>query len=101
MSSPNAVDVLNTPRGGETAFYERKLMVEVWYPSNLAGGEPAGIYKAITRNPEIIATLYGRAVRDAEPLREQGPYPLIIISHGYPGNRYLLSHAGEHLASKG
>ena len=36
VSSPNAVDVLNTPRGGETAFYERKLTVEVWYPSNLS-----------------------------------------------------------------
>ena len=101
VSSPNAVDVLNTPRGGETAFYERKLTVEVWYPSNLAGAEPGGTYRAITRNPEITATLYGRAVRDAEPLREHGPYPLVIISHGYPGNRYLLSHAGENLASKG
>jgi predicted dienelactone hydrolase len=26
---------------------------------------------------------------------------LVIISHGYPGNRYLLSHMGENLASKG
>ncbi len=101
VSSPGAVDVLNTMRGGETAFYERKLAVEVWYPANLAGAEPGGTYKAITRNPQITATLYGRAVRDAEPLTEQGPYPLIIISHGYPGNRYLLSHAGENLASKG
>ena len=25
----------------------------------------------------------------------------MIISHGYPGNRYLLSHLGENLASKG
>ena len=25
----------------------------------------------------------------------------VIISHGYPGNRYLLSHLGENLASKG
>jgi predicted dienelactone hydrolase len=28
-------------------------------------------------------------------------FPLVIISHGYPGNRYLLSHLGENLASKG
>jgi dienelactone hydrolase len=26
---------------------------------------------------------------------------LVIISHGYPGNRFLLSHLGENLASKG
>ena len=30
-----------------------------------------------------------------------GGYPLVIISHGYPGNRFLMSHIGENLASKG
>ena len=101
VSSPDAVDVLSTPRGGETAVYERRLTVEVWYPADLAGGEPGGTYKAITRNPQITATLRGRASRNADALVGAGPYPLIIISHGYPGNRYLLSHAGENLASKG
>ena len=101
VSSPDAVDVLSTPRGGETAFYDRRLTVEVWYPADLAGGEPGGTYEAITRNPQITATLQGRAARNSEALVELGPYPLIIISHGYPGNRYLLSHAGENLASKG
>ena len=101
VSSPDAVDVLSTPRGGETAVYERRLTVEVWYPADLAGGEPGGTYKAITRNPQITATLRGRASRNADALVGAGPYPLIIISHGYPGNRYLLSHTGENLASKG
>ena len=101
VSSPDAVDVLSTPRGGETAVYERGLTVEVWYPADLAGGEPGGTYEAITRNPQITATLRGRASRNADALVGAGPYPLIIISHGYPGNRYLLSHTGENLASKG
>ena len=101
VSSPDAVDVLSTPRGGETAVYERRLTVEVWYPADLAGGEPGGTYEAITRNPQITATLRGRAARNADALAGAGPYPLIIISHGYPGNRYLLSHTGENLASKG
>ena len=101
VSSPDAVDVLSTPRGGETAVYERRLTVEVWYPADLAGGEPGGTYEAITRNPQITATLRGRASRNADALVGAAPYPLIIISHGYPGNRYLLSHAGENLASKG
>jgi predicted dienelactone hydrolase len=39
-------------------------------------------------------------VRDAAP-DSTGKYPLVILSHGYPGNRYLLSHLGENLASKG
>ena len=40
-------------------------------------------------------------MRDAAPLTAGGPFPLVIISHGYPGNRYLMSHLGENLASKG
>ena len=70
VSSPDAVDVLSTPRGGETAFYDRRLTVEVWYPADLAGGEPGGTYEAITRNPQITATLQGRAARNAEALVE-------------------------------
>ena len=39
-------------------------------------------------------------MRDAPPTQGQR-FPLVIVSHGYPGNRYLLSHLGENLASKG
>lgn len=39
-------------------------------------------------------------MRDAAPAAGT-TYPLIIISHGYPGNRFLLSHLAENLASKG
>ncbi|MEQ8955903.1 MAG: dienelactone hydrolase, partial [Gammaproteobacteria bacterium] len=99
--APNRVDVLNTPRGGETAYYDRMLTLEIWYPAQLNGVQPGTEYQAITRNPEITAVLSGRAVRDAQVFADDGPYPLVIISHGYPGNRYLLSHLGENLASKG
>jgi predicted dienelactone hydrolase len=97
----NRVDILNTARGGETAYYDRKLTLEIWYPADFQGQEPGTQYQAITRNPEITATLYGRAVRGAQPQYQDGPYPLLIISHGYPGNRFLMSHTGENLASKG
>ena len=40
-------------------------------------------------------------MRDAAPAAAAGGYPLVILSHGYPGNRYLLGHLGENLASKG
>jgi len=46
-------------------------------------------------------TLHGQACGDAAPLATEAPFPLVIISHGYPGNRYLMSHLGENLASKG
>ena len=102
VSEAGRADILNTERGGETSSYDRQLTLEVWYPAQLAADAPiGGSYQAITRNPEITATLHGKAVRDAEPLVSDGPYPLVIISHGYPGNRFLMSHSGENLASKG
>lgn len=55
----------------------------------------------LTRDPSIHATLSGQAVRGAAPQLESVPFPLVVISHGYPGNRFLMSHLGENLASKG
>ena len=80
---PNRIDILNTARGGDSVLYDRPLTLEIWYPAELASGEsPGGEYQAITRNPEIIATLTGKAVRDAKPLTAEGEFPLVIISHG-------------------
>jgi predicted dienelactone hydrolase len=102
FTDPNRPDVLNTTADNEIAIYDRTLTVEVWYPALLADGQsPGGQYKAITRNPAVTATLNGRAVRDAVALPGTGTLPLVIVSHGYPGNRYLMSHLGENLASKG
>jgi predicted dienelactone hydrolase len=95
-------DILNTQEGSPTARYDRTLTLEVWYPAALAAGQkPGGDYRAIARDPAITVTLHGQAVRDAAPLTSEAPFPLVIISHGYPGNRYLMSHLGENLASKG
>lgn len=93
-------DILNTKNGGPVARYDRTLTLEVWYPAVLAAGQqPGGEYRVVTRDPAITATLRGRAVRDAATAA--GPFPLVIISHGYPGNRFLMAHIGENLASKG
>jgi predicted dienelactone hydrolase len=43
----------------------------------------------------------GRALRDAAPDLKQAPFPLVIVSHGYPGSRVLLTYLTENLASKG
>ncbi len=95
-------DVLNMRNGEETPRYDRSLTLEIWYPAQLAAGQTPGTqYQARTRNLAVTATLNGRAVRDADPLSTDNRFPLVIISHGYPGNRYLLSHLGENLASKG
>lgn len=95
-------DILNTKEGGPVARYDRALTLEVWYPAALvAGQQPGGEYRVITRDPAITVTVRGQAVRDAAPQRAGGAFPLVMISHGYPGNRYLMSHVGENLASKG
>lgn len=100
VTDKNRPDIVNTKEGGPVARYDRALTIEAWYPAALAAGQqPGGEYRVITRDPSITATIRGRAVRDAAPLA--GNYPLVIISHGYPGNRYLMSHIGENLASKG
>jgi predicted dienelactone hydrolase len=98
----NRPDILKTKPGGPTARYDRTLTLEVWYPAALAAGQkPGGDYRAITRDPSVIAALHGKAVRDAAPLTNDGAFPLVIVSHGYPGNRFLMSHLCENLASKG
>lgn len=98
----NRPDILNTKEGAPTARSDRRFTLEIWYPAALAPGQPrGGDYRAVTRDPAVVVTLHGQAVRDAAPLATDGAFPLIIISHGYPGNRYLLSHLGENLASKG
>ena len=109
VTDQNRPDILNTKEGAPTVRYDRTLTLEVWYPATLAAGQkPGGEYKVITRDPAVTATLHGQAVRDAAPRLRQGAgvqapggYPLVIISHGYPGNRFLMSHIGENLASKG
>jgi predicted dienelactone hydrolase len=95
-------DILNVRVGEDTPLYDRQLTVEVWYPAQLAAGQPAaGSYQTLTRNTDLTATLNGRAVRDADALTTDGAFPLVVVSHGYPGNRMLMSHLGENLASKG
>lgn len=98
----NQLDIVNAKADGTTPTYNRPLTVEVWYPAKLAAGQAAaGEYKAMTRDGKTTVSLFGKAVRGAAADASGGPYPLIIMSHGYPGNRFLLSHLGENLSSKG
>jgi predicted dienelactone hydrolase len=102
VTDKNRPDILSIKEGGPIVRYDRTLTLEVWYPATLtAGQKPGGEYRVITRDPAVQATLHGKAVRDGGIKKEGGPFPLVIISHGYPGNRFLMSHIGENLASKG
>ena len=91
FTNPNQLDVVNAKADGTTPTYNRPLTVEVWYPAKLVAGQAAaGEYKAMTRYGKTTVSLFGKAVRDASADASGGPYPLIIMSHGYPGNRFLL-----------
>lgn len=98
VTIPDSVDVLNVT-GNEVPRYDRPLTLEVWYPA-APGTEQGGTYTALLRDGATEVTLTGQAARDAAPA-SGARFPLVIISHGYPGNRYLMSHLGENLASKG
>jgi predicted dienelactone hydrolase len=98
VTIPDSIDVLKID-GAPVPRYDRPLTLEVWYPA-AQGTVPGGTYRAIIRDGVTEVTLTGQAVRDAPPASGTR-FPLIVISHGYPGNRYLMSHLGENLASKG
>ncbi|RAJ12846.1 alpha/beta hydrolase family protein [Arenibacter echinorum] len=100
-------DVLNS-KNGIDPIYDRPLKVEVWYPAQLAtGAQETVIYNEVmgtahdSLRPLTPFTFKGRAFRDAAPLTTNGSFPLLVVSHGYVGSRYLMTYLTENLASKG
>jgi len=107
--NPGQIDIVNYVEGEDVPTYDRPLTVEIWYPAIIPEGVEAYTeYESMLGRPNIDETRPaipfnwpGRALRDAEPDLSGGPYPLVIVAHGYPGNRYLLTYLTENLASKG
>ncbi|MBE0414482.1 alpha/beta fold hydrolase [Yoonia sp.] len=99
FTNPDQIDVANTGETGVPPVYDRSLTVEIWYPAT-DDTTPGGIYQTVLRDGVTPATLTGQAARDATPDSAQ-TFPLVVISHGYPGNRYLMSPLAENIASKG
>lgn len=100
--NPDQIDVLKIDPAADKPDplpkYDRPLTVEVWYPAQKdAKGE--NTLNVFLRDGKTEVEIEGQAVRDAEPEGEN--HPLVVISHGYPGNRFLMSHLAENLASKG
>ncbi|GLQ26919.1 alpha/beta hydrolase family protein [Sulfitobacter pacificus] len=103
MVNPGQIDILSidpaADKPAELPTYDRPLTVEMWYPA-AEGASGDTTFKAYLRDGTTEVSLTGRAMRDATPAEAAG-YPLVLISHGYPGNRFLLSHLAENIASKG
>ncbi len=107
LVNPAQVDILNS-KGGKDGMYDRPLTVEVWYPAEVSSGTEVSVaYEDLmgthgdSLRPLIPFTFKGRAVRDAAPKISKGVFPLIVVSHGYVGSRYLMTYLTENLASKG
>ena len=100
---PDQPDIVHIEAGKPIPRYDRKLTVEIWYPAEIPAGAKGGDYTGVfLRDGETQVTLHGQALRDAAPKTpDAAGYPLVIISHGYPGNRFLLSPLAENLATKG
>lgn len=105
----NELDILNWSEDNPAPAYDRRLRLEVWYPARLRARE-----RAVTTYSDVLGsglgnperplrpfTFSGRAARGALPRLDGGPYPLVIVSHGYPGSRVLMTYLTENLASKG
>jgi predicted dienelactone hydrolase len=106
--NPNQIDILNYSEENPDPRYDRPLTLEVWYPAIRPGKKPevttySDVLGSGPGNPDrplIPFEFAGRALRNAKP-DSGGSYPLVIVSHGYPGSRVLLTYLTENLASKG
>jgi predicted dienelactone hydrolase len=109
VTNPDQLDVVHY-NGTDVVTYDRPLPLMVWYPATIPGKVPelttytddlgSGPGSAASR-PIIPFEFPGRARRNAKPDPSGGPYPLVIVSHGYPGSDVLLTNITENIASKG
>ena len=110
ISHPNQPDILHFDKQtGKAPLYDRPLTLEVWYPAIIPPdqNERTTYTSAVpgptsSSDPSMPATfeISGKALRDAAPLTSSR-FPLVIVSHGYPGSRTFLMYLTENLASKG
>jgi Platelet-activating factor acetylhydrolase, isoform II len=108
LVNPKQVDILSLDRKtGKAPLYDRHLTVEVWYPATPPAGKiestqyEASVFWSAPKDAPKTFKIPGHALGDAPPLRTTEKFPLVIVSHGYPGSRYFLTYLTENLASKG
>lgn len=97
-------DVLATdPATGKVPLADRPVTVDLWYPAQTTPAMPRGFYAGTLSSepplPRAAFRVPALAVSDAKPL--PGPFPLVVVSHGYGNDTAAFSWLGENLASKG
>ncbi|MCU0482122.1 MAG: glutaminyl-peptide cyclotransferase [Anaerolineae bacterium] len=75
----------------------RPLTLTMWYPAQ----NPDNLPQQTDYRSGLLRYENGRALRDALPLADGAPYPVIFFSHGSSGYRFQSSFLTEHLASYG
>ncbi len=106
LVNPDQVDILSVTADDAEPRYDRTLIVEVWYPAEIEDPTATTNYEETlgrADNPDSLVpfTFTGRAERDAAVADTDAPYPLIVVSYGYPGSRLMMTYLTENLASKG
>lgn len=104
LVEPGQVNVLAYNPATHSAPKEnRTLVVDIWYPARSEPGAPRAVYTASFPSdppaPPARFTVPGIAVRNA-PFAG-GPYPLVVVSHGYSNAPAAMTWITENLASKG
>ncbi len=76
----------------------RPLFIEIWFPL-IAGTEAEPVSYTFVTGDSFVSTRAIKAPTDA--VATDGPFPLIVYSHGSGGVRYIHSDYTETLASHG
>ena len=105
FTDPGQADVLAGLGQAVLPRYDRPLQAEIWYPALPGREEERAVYTDHMGRVDLGSlrpfSIQGRAFRDAAPDEAAGPCPVVVISHGYPGSRYLLANLAENLSTKG
>jgi len=97
------LDILNLDQQTHKApKSDRHLTIEIWYPALIGPNEPeATTYEMPLPGQNAAAIkIADQAVRNATPASGKR-FPLVVVSHGYPGSRYFMTYLTANLASKG
>lgn len=119
-STPTPTEMGPFPVGVRTVTYvdtgrrqpdgsPRTLVTEIWYPAvQSARGSPTVDYDILPVFTEAqqaaigpLPLLHTAAIRDAEPARSHGPFPLVIFCHGMAAIRWQSTFYTVLLASHG
>ena len=103
----NQIDILHFDKAaGKAPLYDRPLKIEVWYPAVIPlGQQEQTVYQMPVPGGHgfggsLVFQIVDKALRDAPPVTG-ARFPLVIVSHGYPGSRYFMTYLTANLASKG